>query len=86
LITDLKLRLILQTGVSCTVFVARQCYQRGILRWSWKETFITIKWDTASWCDRNSCKKCCALFYFRLELQALRYKFVWHYDQHPHGA
>jgi len=27
------------------------------LRWSWSEAYITIKWDTASWCGKNSCEK-----------------------------
>jgi len=31
--TDLRLQLMLQAKVSHTVFVARQRYQRGILRW-----------------------------------------------------
>jgi len=40
----------LQTRVSCTLFVARQRYQRGILRWPWIEVYITTNWDIASWC------------------------------------
>jgi len=28
--------------------------------------FITISWDIASWCARNSCEKRYSLFYFRL--------------------
>jgi len=36
----------LQTRVNHTLFAARQSYQRGILRWSWKETCITIRRDT----------------------------------------
>jgi len=24
---------------------------------SWNEAFITIRWVTASWCDKHSCEK-----------------------------
>jgi len=41
-----------------TGFVARQRYQRGILRWSWNEVNITIRWGTA----KNNCEKRYALF------------------------
>ena len=33
-IIDLRIRLMLQTRVTYTLFAARQSYQRGILRWS----------------------------------------------------
>jgi len=56
----------LQTGVSYTLFAARQMNQKGIVRWSWKEMCITSTWDSASWWANNSCKRCCFLFYFRL--------------------
>jgi len=36
--------------------------RQEFLQWSWNEVCITIKWDTASWWDRNSCKKRCSLF------------------------
>jgi len=38
----------LQTGVSYTLFAARQSYQRGILQWPWKEMCTSIRWDTAT--------------------------------------
>jgi len=62
--TDLRLQLMLQAKVSHTVFVARQRYQRGILRWFWNEVYITIRWGTANWCIRNSCEKCYLCFAF----------------------
>jgi len=62
----LKLRLMLQSRAKYTVLVACQLDQRGILRWSWNEVYITIRWDAASWCARNSCEKCYSLFCFRL--------------------
>jgi len=31
-------------------------YQRN-LRWFGTEAYITIRWDTASWCAKNSCEK-----------------------------
>ena len=32
------------------------------LRWSWNDVCITIRWDTANWCIRNSCEKRYSLF------------------------
>jgi len=40
------------------MFIARQRYQSGILRWSWNEVCITIR--------RNSREKCYSLLWFRL--------------------
>jgi len=37
----LRLLLMLQTRVRCTVFVGIQSYHRGILRCSWNEVYIT---------------------------------------------
>jgi len=48
------------------MFIARQHYQSGILRRSWNEVYITIRWDTANWCVRNSCENRYSLFWFRL--------------------
>ena len=44
------------------MFVALQGYQRGLLRWSWNEAYIAIRWYTAGWTARKSCLKCCFLF------------------------
>jgi len=54
----------LQTRLGYTVFAAlvRQRYQRGILRWSSNEVYITIRWDTANRYARNSCGKRYSLF------------------------
>jgi len=57
-----RLGLIPQTRVRYTVFVARQRYQRGIFALVLKWVFITIRWDTASWCARNSCEQGYSLF------------------------
>jgi len=32
------------------------------LRWPWNKAYIPIRWDTASWCGRNSCEKRYSLF------------------------
>jgi len=58
----------LQTRVRYTVFVARQSYQRGIFAMvsKWTLHHITIRWDAACWCTRNSCERRYSLFCFRL--------------------
>jgi len=63
---NVAIQLMLQTRVSYSVFVARQRYQREILRWSCNEIDITFGWDTANRCVRNSCEKRYSLFCFRL--------------------
>jgi len=32
------------------------------LRWSWNEAYITIRWDTASWCAKTAVKSVTQLF------------------------
>jgi len=32
-------------------------YQRGTLQWPCNEAYISIRWDTARWCAKNSCEK-----------------------------
>jgi len=50
----------LLTRVSYTAFIARQRYQRGTLRWSWNEVYITTRWDTANRRIGNSCERRCS--------------------------
>ena len=49
-----KATLALETRIAC--ICNTHGYQRN-LRWSWNATYITIRWDTASWFAQNSCEK-----------------------------
>ena len=49
-------------------------FSKDILRWPWNEAYITIRWDTARWCTRNSGKERYSLFlrfYLRIDTNLL---------------
>ena len=45
------------TGNKDRLHLQQPWLSRRNLRWSWNEAYITNKWNTASWCARNSCEK-----------------------------
>jgi len=59
------------------------------LRWTWNEVYITISWDAANWCARNSCEKRYSMLLLSVSdyrCLEFRYNLVFHYHQLPHGA
>jgi len=53
-IVHLRLRLMLQTRISCSSTYSTPAISERFLRWFSNEVYITITWDAASWCARNS--------------------------------
>jgi len=44
----------LQTRISCSSTYSTPAISDRFLRWFANEVYITITWDAASWCARNS--------------------------------